>query len=220
MINVRDILFTLGGMAVGALTAGIIENRKYKKRIREEVDSVWAAKKEFDIRNEKNPREENSEKQTETNQEPDSLITDRPPLSSWYPWGESAPELSEEKKKDIIDYTAFSGTYKGTPIEELDDELIKREITKAPRSISGYEFGSYEDYEIRELVYFPNDGNVVDDEYRIVEDVEELIGADFAIHIGDYEDNVGYFINDARSKYYLVKVELGTLEEYKQRRPY
>ena len=64
--------------------------------------------------------------------------------------------------------------------------------------IAPEDFDEYDDYEIVSLTYY-DDGILANENDEIVEDVEELIGADSLNRFGEYEDDSVY-VRDERIK--------------------
>lgn len=107
-------------------------------------------------------------------------------------------------------------------IEESDDgecdndyaTLVKnytngREVVKdmgsEPKVISPYDFGELDNYNQFELTYYA-DGIVEDEDYNIVENVEEIIGPDALGSFGEYEDDAVFVRNDKlRSDFQILK---------------
>lgn len=102
---------------------------------------------------------------------------------------EAVTRLAEKAAK--LGYTNYSKT------ETKVDEVEK------PYVIEPQEFGELEDYDTNELTYFA-DGVLADDALDIIDDVESIVGADFADHFGEYEDDAVYIRNDARKSDYAI----------------
>lgn len=84
--------------------------------------------------------------------------------------------------------------------EEKNEKMIPEKILyddKNPYSISAESFGEFDDYDLAELYFFA-DNIVTNDDYDILSknEVDEMVGADFVDHFGDYEDGVVYIRND------------------------
>jgi hypothetical protein len=75
------------------------------------------------------------------------------------------------------------------------DEEVKDTVKKKPYIIAPEEFGELDDYETISLTYY-SDGVLTDDQDEPIEDVDKLVGKDFATHYGEYEDDSVYIRND------------------------
>ena len=60
------------------------------------------------------------------------------------------------------------------------------------------------DYDLEQLDYFEGDETLVDSFGDVVENVEEVVGADFASHFGEYEQDTVYVANDAHRLVYEI----------------
>lgn len=102
---------------------------------------------------------------------------------------ESLAKMTEEIAK--LGYTNYSKTE--TKVGEVEKPYV----------IEPQEFGELDDYDTNELTYFA-DGVLADDALDIIDDVESIVGADFADHFGDYEEDSVYIRNDVRKSDYLI----------------
>lgn len=85
--------------------------------------------------------------------------------------------------------------------EEDEDDMGK------PYVISPEEFGEY-DYPMVTLFYYA-DGVVTNERGKIVSNVDELIGDDFASHYGEYETDTVFVRNDK------MKIDYEILKDYR-----
>lgn len=102
-------------------------------------------------------------------------------------------DIPEEPKtnKQIIRSIIDENNYKKGGSESMheDDETFDPEI------ISPDEYGDGElDYECESLVYYA-DGILADTWDNVVENVERMVGNDFANHFGEYEDDTVFVRN-------------------------
>lgn len=113
----------------------------------------------------------------------------------------SITEYASKIKK--LDYTSYSGK----PEEETKEpETIKDVDYEVPYVISPDEFGEIPEYAQISLSYFA-DQIVADDDYEILEDVEDVIGFDSLNHIGEYEDDAVHVRNDRLKADYEILVD-------------
>lgn len=84
--------------------------------------------------------------------------------------------------------------------DEDEDEDEEDENMNEPYSIPPEELGLANGYGDKDslvvsLDYFA-DGVLADEQGKVVEDADELVGKDFATHFGEYEDDAAYIRND------------------------
>lgn len=70
-----------------------------------------------------------------------------------------------------------------------------KEMRDEPYVISPEEFGENDEYDIVTLTHYA-DGVLEDENGDIVEDVDDVVGEDFYIHYGEYEDDAVHIRND------------------------
>ena len=98
------------------------------------------------------------------------------------------------------------------PIDPEDADYIVAEndidhpLEDAPYVISPEEFSDGE-YEKISLTYYEGDGVLADDMDNVV-DPKITVGADFSNHLGDYEEDCGFFRNEERRVDYEVLVDM------------
>lgn len=117
--------------------------------------------------------------------------------------------FSQKSKKEVDD----SEESRDTEVRECED-IIRQEGYRSYSNIAGKyekeggsepmdkpyviapeEFGEMPGYEEVELTYYA-DGILADDCNDIVEDVEDVVGADSLTHFGEYEDDSVFVRND------------------------
>lgn len=86
------------------------------------------------------------------------------------------------------------------------------EMDEKPYVITPEEFDD-SDYATESLDYYEGDGVLVDAYGDVVEDVADMVGADFASHFGEYEEDTVYVRNDAREMDYEICRDLGSYSE-------
>lgn len=180
-------LLFLGGAAIGSAVTYKILKTRCDQRIKEEVDSV----KEVFAR-------------------------------------VSGVDISEEESADSIDYD------KEPTEEDIVNDIISSEgytsdntekpqkggpgpmETDRPYIITPEEFGELEDegYETVVLSYY-TDGILADDSHFIVEDVDSVVGKDFADHFGEYEDDSVHVRNDRLKTDYEILLEARAYKDVK-----
>lgn len=118
-------------------------------------------------------------------------------------------EISEDAEDpDEYDRKAYTELVRN--YSEDAEEVVKME--ERPFVISPEEYDDT-DYASESLDYYEGDGVLVDSYGDIVEDVDDMVGADFASHFGEYEDDTVYIQNDAREMVYEICRDFGSYSE-------
>lgn len=86
---------------------------------------------------------------------------------------------------------------------KYSDEEVKADMKTKPHIIAPEEFGENEDYETVSLTHYA-DGVLTDDQDEPIEDVEKLVGKDFASHFGEYEEDSVFIRNDELNTDYEI----------------
>lgn len=119
---------------------------------------------------------------------------------------EGEPEKNDEEpsEKETYESIVKESGY-ATEITKKEDKHMEK-----PYVISPSEFGD-SDYAILSLTYFL-DGTVLNERDKIVTNVDELIGEDFANHFGDYPDDPDtvYVRNDK------LEIDFEILKDYRE----
>ena len=176
----KIVIFTAGAAIGSAVTWTVLRSR-YDQMVQEDIESV---RESFSMLNHKDSDEE---------------VEDAP--DEYY---ETEDEESQEVKyyKDIIDSSNYTGD-----IEENDvDEEYPSRI---PEVIEPEEFGEKEGYQTVSMTYYEENKVLVDETYNeVVENIEELVGIDFATHFGEFEDDSVHVRNHAlETDFEILKVE-------------
>lgn len=103
-----------------------------------------------------------------------------------------------ERKAEADAYNAIIKNYSEssyTNYSSINNEKEKIDMIEKPYIISPNEFGDFDDYDQISLTYY-SDGILADDEDEIIDNTDEIVGADFASHFGDYEDDSIFVRND------------------------
>lgn len=176
-------LLFLGGAVIGSAVTYKILKTKYERLVKEEVDSVkevFARLSGVDI------SDEESSDDVDVDVEEEKLPTEK------------------DAANDIISAYGYVSDntekpQKGGPGPMESDR---------PYVITPEEFGELEDegYETIVLSYY-TDGILADDSHFIVEDVDSVVGNDFADHFGEYEDDSVHVRNDRLKTDYEILLE-------------
>lgn len=99
------------------------------------------------------------------------------------------PDSETSNPKTIREeYVELANNYS---IEKGGSDSMKSHITV----LSPDDFAEDEDYETESLIYW-SDGMLSDDRGNLVDDIDDLVGADFADHFGEYEEYSIYIRNN------------------------
>lgn len=178
--GLKGTLIFVLGAAVGSVVTWKVLKRQYEQIVQEEIDSF----KEMMSKNHGSPMKIMAEVG-------EKIIS----------------EIANDAKTEKEEYEAIASEYSNNNEEKGGSDYMYGDglIT----IIAPDEFGEDEDYDTESLIYYA-DEMLADDQGNLVEDADDLIGADFADHFGDYEDNAIYFRND---KY---KVEYEVVRDYRR----
>lgn len=163
------------GAAIGSAVAWLYAKKYYERIANEEIESMkeWLARRVEEQDKEK-------EEEPETPMENPTTPSVKPDLMDY---------ASRLKDLNYTDYSRRTEEKEETDDEEEVDDtddyiyVIKPEI-----------FGE-EDYEEVSLTYYA-DGVLTDEQDNPIEDVAGMVGADYASHFGEYEDDSVFIRND------------------------
>ena len=119
------------------------------------------------------------------------------------------PETFEKlrNKPDISEYTKQYVNYSDVKTASSEPEEEKESYSEKPYVITPEEFGEDDEYKTISLLYFA-DEVLTDDDYSIIENVEETVGKDSLKTFGRYEDDSVYVRNDRlKCDYEILKDE-------------
>lgn len=169
----------LAGATVGAAGAWFYCKRYYEQIAQDEIDSVKAAFAERKPDALKNARKDYEDNSNESNKQKADMAKLKPDLVNY------AAKLQEQG------YTNYSNLDDGKKKNEEDETVVDGPYVIPPEE---YGVGSYTTIC---LTYY-SDGILADDEDERVENIEDTVGADFAEHFGDYEEDSVHIRNDHR----------------------
>ena len=82
---------------------------------------------------------------------------------------------------------------------------MPNDVAKSPYVIAPYDFGELDGYSQFELTYYSDDV-LEDEDYNIVTDRDELIGADSLLTFGEYEEDAVFVRNERlRADFQILK---------------
>ena len=166
----KKLLYFVTGAAIGSVVTWKLIEKKYKDLADEEIESVketFKNRKQIKINN-----KETSEK----------FITKY--------------KDSKDKIEDIVSNEKYNIENK----EEIDDDECNYTIdvnegveVVNPHIITPKEFGEYNEYKIKTLIYYADNVLTDEDDNPITSlEMEEMIGIDSLDHFGEYEDDSVY----------------------------
>ena len=167
----NTLAFTVG-VAAGALVTYILIKKHFKKIADDEIDTMreYFQNKRAE---EANALEEEPD-EAEVKEARDEHQEDKPNIREY---------ASLIKKENYTNYSDTTADKK----KEVDD-------VEKPYVITPEEFGEL-DYSTISLTYY-SDGVLTYESDELVEDVDDIVGADFAEHFGEYEDDSVFIRND------------------------
>ena len=176
------VAFTIG-VATGASITYILIKKHFKKIADDEIDTMreYFQKKRAE---EANALEEEPD-EAEIKEARDEHQEDKPNIREY---------ASLIKKEN---YTNYSDTVADKK-KEVDD-------VEKPYVITPEEFGEL-DYSTISLTYY-SDGVLTYESDELVEDVDDIVGADFAEHFGEYEDDSVFIRNDRMKTDFEILVD-------------
>lgn len=181
------VAFGIGAVA-GAAASWYFAKKKYEQIAQEEIDSVkqvFSSMKAADL-----PKDDIQENDMVPRTKAPEPKDDRDMMTY-------ATKLNEEG------YTNYSNMEIAMPDVETE-KFVKSE---RPYIISPEEFDELDDYEAISLTYYADDVLADDMDYP-VEDVDSVVGTDFASHFGEYEDDSVFVRNDRlKADYEILKDE-------------
>lgn len=178
-VLLSNILVFTAGAAIGSVVTWKIVKTKYEKIAQEEIESV---KEVFSkITNENVFDEENSDETEDDISEEEAI----------------------EKEKEAYDELVHGAGY--TNYSDIKQE--EADNMDKPYVIEPEEFGECE-YATVSLTYYEGDKVLTNEDNDIIDNVDELVGADFASHFGEYEEDSVFIRNDE------LEIDFEILKDY------
>lgn len=177
----KNFFIFVAGLVIGSVATYVVVKDKFEKIAQEEIDSVKEVfgrrvEKEADEKVEKIAKKEVEKIRKEYN----------------------------EYNNLTKNYTSYSKNKTEENVEDEDDEdkdgVELNEIERAsdydrPYIIEPQEFGALDGYSLITLYHY-SDNVLADDCDELVEDLNDVVGEDYAEHFGEYEDDCVYVRND------------------------
>lgn len=191
----KTVIAFVAGLAIGAVVSWTYAKKKYEQLAQEEIDSV----KEYY-----------------------SKKSDNLPFTDEEPVSQEKPHI-ENDKPSVMEYAAKLGEQGYTGYDRYSEKKEAQPTILTPGErpyvISPDEFGEFDDYSKISLTYYA-DGILCDDMDVPVDNLDEIVGADFADHFGEYEDDSVFVRNDARTCDYEILRSLRLYSEVIRENPY
>lgn len=204
MNKAATIIAFLAGAAIGSVATWQFVKREYEARIDAEVEErVSSVKEAFSKRLEAM----NASSKNESSDDKE---------------GESGPEVSySADKSSIMEYATKLAELRYTSDSEVDEgEVVPTApISEGPVVIPPDEFGEDEDYDKISLTYYTDDV-LTDENDKIVENADELIGLESLTHFGEWEDDSVFVRNDERKCYVEILADERKYSDVLEKYPY
>ena len=174
------------GLVIGSVVTYVVVKDKFEKIAQEEIDSVKEVfgrriEKEADKKVEKIAKKEVEKIRKEYN-EYDNLTKNYTSYSK---------NKTEESIKDVEYEEVCENDEDGVELDEIE----RASDYDRPYIIEPQEFGALDGYSLITLYHY-SDNVLADDCDELVEDLDDVVGEDYASHFGEYEDDCVYVRND------------------------
>lgn len=181
------------GLVIGSVVTYVVVKDKFEKIAQEEIDSVKEVfgrrvEKEADKKVEKIAEKEVEKIRKEYN--------DYGSLTKNYTsYSENKPEENNEEDEVEEDDCAQVEDEDGDGVEIFEVERASN--SDRPYVIDPWDFGGEDGYDTITLNYYA-DGVLTDDDDNVIEDeeIDDIVGKDFAEHFGEYEKDCVCVRND------------------------
>lgn len=167
MNKAGSLFIFVAGAAFGSFVTWKLLKDKYEQIAQDEIDSV---KEVFSKKDSPDNEESVLAEESEHSEKP-SII-------------EYAAKLQENG------YTNYSDSENKESVHKEDNNAVEK-----PYVISPEEFGEFGEYDTVSLTYYA-DRVLADDNDDVIEDVDDIVGAESLTHFGEYEDDSVFVRND------------------------
>lgn len=197
------------GLVIGSVVTYVIVKDKFEKIAQEEIDSVKEVfgrrvEKEADKKVEKIAKKEVEKIRKEYN-EYDNLTKNYTSYSK---------NKTEESIKDVEYEEVCENDEDGVELDEIE----RASDYDRPYIIEPQEFGALDGYSLITLYHY-SDNVLADDCDELVEDLDDVVGEDYASHFGEYEDDCVYVRNDRLKADYEICRDLRKYSDVAWRSP-
>ena len=197
------------GLVIGSVVTYVVVKDKFEKIAQEEIDSVKEVfgrrvEKEADKKVEKIAKKEVEKIRKEYN-EYDNLTKNYTSYSK---------NKTEESIKDVEYEEVCENDEDGVELDEIE----RASDYDRPYIIEPQEFGALDGYSLITLYHY-SDNVLADDCDELVEDLDDVVGEDYASHFGEYEDDCVYVRNDRLKADYEICRDLRKYSDVVWRSP-
>ena len=197
------------GLVIGSVVTYVIVKDKFEKIAQEEIDSVKEVfgrrvKKEADKKVEKIAKKEVEKIRKEYN-EYDNLT-------------KNYTSYSKNKTEESIEDAEYEEVCENDEDGVELDEIERASDYDRPYIIEPQEFGALDGYSLITLYHY-SDNVLADDCDELVEDLDDVVGEDYASHFGEYEDDCVYVRNDRLKADYEICRDLRKYSDVAWRSP-
>lgn len=197
------------GLVIGSVVTYVIVKDKFEKIAQEEIDSVKEVfgrrvEKEADKKVEKIAKKEVEKIRKEYN-EYDNLTKNYTSYSK---------NKTEENIEDVEYEEVCENDEDGVELDEIE----RASDYDRPYIIEPQEFGALDGYSLITLYHY-SDNVLADDCDELVEDLDDVVGEDYASHFGEYEDDCVYVRNDRLKADYEICRDLRKYSDVAWRSP-
>lgn len=197
------------GLVIGSVVTYVIVKDKFEKIAQEEIDSVKEVfgrrvEKETDKKVEKIAKKEVEKIRKEYN-EYDNLTKNYTSYSK---------NKTEESIEDVEYEEVCENDEDGVELDEIE----RASDYDKPYIIEPQEFGALDGYSLITLYHY-SDNVLADDCDELVEDLDDVVGEDYASHFGEYEDDCVYVRNDRLKADYEICRDLRKYSDVVWRSP-
>lgn len=119
----------------------------------------------------------------------------------------SMGESEEDEELPNNRYKGYDDADKAENVEEDEEEMYTPEVVAPEETWE-------KDYPTISLTYYEGDQTLTDEHDKIITNVAELVGEDFASHFGEYEDDSVFIRNDKLGVYYEILRDYGSYSDY------
>lgn len=197
------------GLVIGSVVTYVVVKDKFEKIAQEEIDSVKEVfgrrvEKEADKKVEKIAKKEVEKIRKEYN-EYDNLTKNYTSYSK---------NKTEESIEDVEYEEVCENDEDGVELDEIE----RASDYDRPYIIEPQEFGALDGYSLITLYHY-SDNVLADDCDELVEDLDDVVGEDYASHFGEYEDDCVYVRNDRLKADYEICRDLRKYSDVVWRSP-
>ena len=200
------VIFALGCVC-GGMSVYLYLNDRCDRRIHEEVEEISRSKKEATA-----PKEtkEDLDAEYELQKKKAAEARNKPMINNC---------AKMVKEKGYVSYDKISTDKTKEPDVIISEAPLEESTDEQHYAVSPEDFGEYPDYE-QITFYHTADGRLVNESDELVdpEEVEDMIGMNYADHFGEFEDDSVFIRNDKYRTDFEILKTLKTYTEIENQR--